>query len=286
MLPLQRRQVLIRYPAIAPRHFQGRVGQQESDCSRANAARYPVFTRGYLAGDTAGRGMKTRTRIFAWFAVVFCVLFALVGISVVASKLFRHSSDGGGFFLALGAKGGGSFHAISAVLAASTMAFLLLAPPVGWVGLLKKRRWAWWLLVIAYAAWLSLTLRMADNVALWGWRAVVLALLLGLPLLVLLTDRPSGWTSGDVAEAPGDSRHRTVRAAKEPKKIQPTPEEKQARRVGPLTLIEWLVILVMLGILLAITLPAIHRARVAAPNAQRAVETHKPGEADHYFSPP
>ena len=242
-----------------------------------------MFTRGDLAGGTAGRGMKTRTRVFAWFAVVFCVLFALVGISVVASKLFRHTSGGGGFFLA---NGGGPFHAIRAVLVASTMAFLLLAPLVGWVGLLKKRRWGWWLLIVVYAAWLSLTLRMADNVALWGWRAVVLALLLGLPLLVLLTDRPSGWTSRDVAEAPGDSRHRTVPAAQEPKKTGPPPEKKRERRLGPLTLIEWLVILVMLGILLAIILPPFHRARVAAPNAQRAVETHKPGEAKHYFLPP
>jgi len=217
--------------------------------------------------------MKTRTRIFAWFAIVSWVIFLLVGIAALVSDSSRQ--EGEVFFAGEGARTLGQLRTFVGILLVPVVAFFAVGPVLGWIALLKERKWAWWLLVVVYAGWVLLGLRLAGNVALWGWGGVVLALFLGLPLPILLTDRPSGWTS-DTGEAPGNSGP----------EIAPAPEKKQERRVGPLTLIEWFVILAILGILLAIIVPAVQRARLAARAAPAASAYETPREANDYLMPP
>jgi hypothetical protein len=217
--------------------------------------------------------MKTRTRVFAWFALAFWVLLVLVAVAAVMVRPSERASDGGFFFHELGARRGGALYAMRVLLVVSVMGFLLLGPLVGWIGLLKQRVCAWWLLIIAYATWLLLIPRMASNVALWGSAGVVVALFLGLPLLVLLTDRPSGWTGRDAAQAAGDSRPRITRAA------------RGAKKLGPLTLIELLIILAILGILVAVLAPAVQRSRRAAGSPPAASQTQGPDNADSFRLP-
>jgi len=215
--------------------------------------------------------MKRRTRVFAWFAIVSWVLFLLVGIAVVASGSSRHG--GAVFFDVEGVKARGQLRTFVGILLFLAAAFLALGPPVGWVALLKKRTWAWRLLVAAYAAWVALALRMAGDVSLWGWRGVVLGLFLGLPLLMLLTDRPGGWNRLARAQGPSEPGRETAKA---PRK----------RRKRPLTLVEWLVIVATLVILLAIILPALQRARPAARAARAVSAAERSRKANNYLLPP
>jgi hypothetical protein len=203
--------------------------------------------------------MKTRTRVFAWFAIVISVifLFAVIGIASLVSESFLDE--------------------VPVVVPAA--ACLGVAPVLAWIALLNERKWAWWLLVVFYAGCVLLGLSHAGNDpwGWWSWNVVVLALFLGflgLPLPILLTDRPSGWTS-DAGEAPGNSGP----------EIAPVLERKQETRLGPLTLIEWLVVLAILGILAAVIAPAVQRARLAARAAPAASSYETPREADNYLAP-
>lgn len=173
--------------------------------------------------------------MFAWIAVGTWVVFAMPLVFAVLHK--RAQVPLPAAFL---------------VMLAPVAAFLVLGPLLGWIGLLAaQRKWAWWLLVVVYGAWaLVLVPRVAGNVALWGWSGVLLSLLFGLPLLVLLTDRPRGWRERAAAKGGRDSGHETAR--------QPRSSTKR-----PPTLVELLIIVAMLAIFAAIIGPALYHARRA-----------------------
>lgn len=259
--------------------------------------------RGGFAGNRTGQGMKTRTRVSAWIAVVTWVIFVLV---MGAAVLSRRSGSGADVFFGAGARGHGLVRTFVVILIVLVAASFVAGPLVGWVALLKKRTWAWWLLVAVYIAWVPLLLRTANRAALWGWGGVVLGLFFGLPLLILLTDRPRGWREPDSAKAHGDPGHERTRAPRRRKtqprtladflalvaaKAQANRERRTTRaprdgtKRSP-TVVEILVVLMILAILGAIVGSAIYHARRAGPALQPSRHAPTSGKGQDFFAQP
>lgn len=128
--------------------------------------------------------MKKRTRVFAWiFAIGASLGIVRFGSSVVTLLIERPKSEFYGEAL------GWEFLFL--------MGNLLLL--IGWLDLLDRRVWAWWLLVSvsgligaafgagAVVASFLFKGHVAATVSLFVFPCI-------LPLLVLLSDRPSGWS--------------------------------------------------------------------------------------------
>ena len=129
--------------------------------------------------------MKTRTRIVAWVFAIYSSYVWLVVLRTAAST-----------------------HGVPWWLIRRVLPWVILCP--FWIGLLKRKAWAWWPLVAlhaltalaglvaiirapgAYLAHPNITTSLARLLAIYlGFLAIEVVL----PLWILLTDRPSGWAN-------------------------------------------------------------------------------------------
>ncbi len=127
--------------------------------------------------------LKNRTYIVAWVSLIYMGLMAMTPIiTLVMGKAVL-------------------FTMVAASL--RSYAFIFILPCFMWVGILRARVWAWWILIGIYGClalpyylmfWCAAMVMLdSSGYPMWFSMASILFIFTVVPFWMLLADRPSGW---------------------------------------------------------------------------------------------
>jgi hypothetical protein len=130
--------------------------------------------------------MKNRTRVAAWILTVFWSIVSAISL-VLGVVMFSYQNSEAGMYAV-----------VLFIILGIGIPFLL-----GWIMLLRKKIWAWWVLVLLHIP-VILYLILGSI----GGMSIISVFLLAsiLTLVALLTDPPKAWNHEKVDIPPADSQ--------------------------------------------------------------------------------